>query len=157
MGFVGEDRSNLGLHTDCHASGVQCASFGLSLPASIVRRPKTTRRASPRACGRSRDHAYGRALQALDALTRQALQDELIRVWAAYKKTVVFVTHDIDDAVYLADRVVALGGKPGEVKASLLIDAPRPRERHHLALQTRAMRVKQELVEEAIGRDNWVI
>jgi NitT/TauT family transport system ATP-binding protein len=94
---------------------------------------------------------------ALDALTRQALQDELVRVWDVYKKTVLFVTHDIDEAVYLADRVVALGGKPGEVKASLSIDVSRPRERHDRALQAYAIRVKEELMAEAIAREDWVI
>jgi len=94
---------------------------------------------------------------ALDALTRQALQDELIRVWDASGKTVLFVTHDIDEAVYLADRVVALGGRPGEIKASLHIDAPRPRERGHHALQAHAQRVKDELRAEAVARDDWVI
>ncbi len=94
---------------------------------------------------------------ALDALTRQALQDELTRVWNAFGKTVLFVTHDIDEAVYLADRVVALGGKPGEVKASLSIDVPRPRERQDRVLQAHAQRVKDELKAEAIARDDWVI
>jgi len=94
---------------------------------------------------------------ALDALTRQALQDELIRVWDASGKTVLFVTHDIDEAVYLADRVVALGGRPGEIKASLHIDALRPRERGHHALQAHAQRVKDELRAEAVARDDWVI
>lgn len=94
---------------------------------------------------------------ALDALTRQALQDELTRVWDVFRKTVLFVTHDIDEAVYLADRVVALGGKPGEVKASLSIDVARPRERRDRVLQTHAQRVKDELRAEAVERDDWVI
>jgi NitT/TauT family transport system ATP-binding protein len=94
---------------------------------------------------------------ALDALTRQTLQDELVRVWQAYNNTVLFVTHDIDEAVYLADRVVALGGKPGEVKASLSIDVQRPRERHDRALQAYAMQVKKHLIAEAVAREDWVI
>jgi len=94
---------------------------------------------------------------ALDALTRQALQDELVRVWQAFNKTVLFVTHDIDEAVYLADRVVALGGKPGEVKASLTIDIPRPRSRADQALQAYVEKVKAELVADAVAREDWVI
>jgi len=94
---------------------------------------------------------------ALDALTREALQDEMIRVWTAFKKTVLFVTHDIDEAVYLADRVIALGGKPGEVKASLVIDVPRPRSRTDAALQSYAEKVKAELIAEAAAREDWVI
>jgi NitT/TauT family transport system ATP-binding protein len=94
---------------------------------------------------------------ALDALTREALQDELIRVWTGFQKTVLFITHDIDEAVYLADRVVALGGKPGEVKASVRIDVPRPRARNDHALRVYADKVKAELIAEAIARDDWVI
>jgi len=94
---------------------------------------------------------------ALDALTRQALQDELVRVWQAFNKTVLFVTHDIDEAVYLADRVVALGGRPGEVKASLTIDIPRPRSRADQALQAYVGKVKAELVADAVAREDWVI
>lgn len=94
---------------------------------------------------------------ALDALTRQSLQDELTRVWGEFKKTVLFVTHDIDEAVYLADRVIALGGKPGEVKTSLTIDVPRPRERHAPELRHYALQVKDHLIAEAASREDWVI
>lgn len=66
---------------------------------------------------------------ALDALTRESLQDELIRVWQRTGKTVLFVTHDIDEAAYLADRVVILSGAPGQIIAEHRIDAARPRRR----------------------------
>ncbi|MGO4674363.1 ABC transporter ATP-binding protein [Bosea sp. 2YAB26] len=66
---------------------------------------------------------------ALDALTRETLQDELIRVWQSTGKTVLFVTHDIDEAAYLADRVVVLSGAPGQIIAEHRIAAPRPRRR----------------------------
>ncbi|MGF7053359.1 NitT/TauT family transport system ATP-binding protein [Bosea sp. OAE752] len=66
---------------------------------------------------------------ALDALTRENLQDELIRVWQRTGKTVLFVTHDIDEAAYLADRVVILSGAPGQIIAEHRIDAARPRRR----------------------------
>ncbi len=66
---------------------------------------------------------------ALDALTRENLQDELIRVWQRTGKTVLFVTHDIDEAAYLADRVVILSGAPGQIVAEHRIDAARPRRR----------------------------
>jgi NitT/TauT family transport system ATP-binding protein len=70
---------------------------------------------------------------ALDALTRESLQDELIRVWQRTGKTVLFVTHDIDEAAYLADRVVILSGAPGQIIAEHRISAPRPRERGEAA------------------------
>jgi NitT/TauT family transport system ATP-binding protein len=66
---------------------------------------------------------------AVDAPTRRNLQDELLRLRQTFNKTIVFVTHDIDEAVYLADRVVALKGAPASVAASLRIPVPRPRRR----------------------------
>ncbi len=66
---------------------------------------------------------------AVDALSREALQDELARIHAATRKTVIFVTHSITEAVYLADEVIAITGKPGRLAASIVIDTPRPRRR----------------------------
>jgi len=65
---------------------------------------------------------------ALDAQTREIMQRELLRIWRTQKKTVLFVTHQIDEAVFLSDRVVILGGRPGTVVADIRIDLPRPRE-----------------------------
>ena len=66
---------------------------------------------------------------ALDALTRETLQDELIEVRRRTGKTVLFVTHDIDEAAYLADRVVVLSGAPGQIVAEHRITASHPRRR----------------------------
>jgi ABC-type nitrate/sulfonate/bicarbonate transport system ATPase subunit len=66
---------------------------------------------------------------ALDELTRIEMQDELLRVWSTRKKTVVFVTHSIWEALVLSDRVVVLGGRPGRVRLDRPIDVPRPRDR----------------------------
>lgn len=66
---------------------------------------------------------------ALDAITRQSLQDELLRIWKETGKSILFVTHDIDEAVYLGDRVLLLGGAPAKVVRSYDVDAPRPRSR----------------------------
>jgi NitT/TauT family transport system ATP-binding protein len=65
---------------------------------------------------------------ALDAQTREFMQLELLRVWAATRKTMLFVTHDIKEAVYLADRVIVFTARPGRVKLSVPIDLPRPRQ-----------------------------
>lgn len=65
---------------------------------------------------------------ALDAQTREILQDELLRLWDMDRKTVLFVTHQIDEAVYLSDRVVVLSSRPARVRESVAIDLPRPRE-----------------------------
>ena len=63
----------------------------------------------------------------LDAQTRELMQQELLRIWAQAKKTVLFVTHQIDEAIYLADRVVVFSGRPGKVRESIAIDIERPR------------------------------
>jgi NitT/TauT family transport system ATP-binding protein len=67
---------------------------------------------------------------ALDAQTRDILQSELLRIWDGSKTTVIFVTHSIDEAVYLADRVVIMSARPSTVKEIIDIDLPRPRDVH---------------------------
>jgi NitT/TauT family transport system ATP-binding protein len=67
---------------------------------------------------------------AVDALTRRNLQMQLIRIWQATNAAVLFVTHDIDEAVYLADRVVVLGDRPATVVEDMTINLPRPRDRN---------------------------
>lgn len=64
---------------------------------------------------------------ALDAISRLSMNEELLRLWSTLKQTVVFITHDIDEAVFLADRVVVLGKAPQGVRRSVAIDLPRPR------------------------------
>jgi NitT/TauT family transport system ATP-binding protein len=63
----------------------------------------------------------------LDAQTRELMQEELTRIWVAARKTVLFITHQIDEAIYLADRVVVFSGRPGKVKDSIAVDIERPR------------------------------
>ncbi len=65
---------------------------------------------------------------ALDALTRRTLQDELLRLWAETGKTIVFVTHGIEESIYLADRVVVMTYRPGTVKRVVPVALPRPRD-----------------------------
>ena len=64
---------------------------------------------------------------ALDSITRVMMRSELLRIWQAEKRTVVFVTHDIDEAVQLADRVVVLSSRPARIQEILAIDIPHPR------------------------------
>jgi ABC-type nitrate/sulfonate/bicarbonate transport system ATPase subunit len=64
---------------------------------------------------------------ALDAQTRTRMQDALARLWEQRRKTVLFVTHDAEEALYLADRIVVLSQRPGRVKAEFAVDLPRPR------------------------------
>lgn len=65
---------------------------------------------------------------ALDALTRRELQDWLLDVWRHFNQTVVFVTHDVEEALYLGDRVIVLSARPGRVVHELKVDLPRPRQ-----------------------------
>jgi NitT/TauT family transport system ATP-binding protein len=69
----------------------------------------------------------GEPFAALDAQTREILQGELERIWSATRKTVIFVTHNVREAVRLADRVVLMGTRPGRILHEETIDLPRPR------------------------------
>lgn len=65
---------------------------------------------------------------AVDAQTREVLQDELLRIWEETGKTIIFVTHSIDEAVFLADRVAIMATNPGYIKQIIDLDLPRPRK-----------------------------
>jgi NitT/TauT family transport system ATP-binding protein len=79
---------------------------------------------------------------ALDAQTRRTLQNELIRIWEAMRKTIVFVTHSVSEAVLLANRIVVMAGAPGRIAEIIAVDLPRPRHLSDPAfalLQARAL------------------
>ena len=65
---------------------------------------------------------------ALDAQTRTLLGEELVRVWQETRRTVLFVTHSVDEAIFLADRLIVMTRRPGRIKADLTIGLPRPRD-----------------------------
>jgi len=64
---------------------------------------------------------------AVDAQTRESLQDELLRIWEETRKTVIFVTHAIEEAVFLADRIAVMASNPGRIRQIVSVDLPRPR------------------------------
>ena len=64
----------------------------------------------------------------LDAQTREIMQTELMRIWDEGRKTVLFVTHQIDEAVFLADRVLVFARRPGRIRENVAIELPRPRQ-----------------------------
>ncbi len=65
---------------------------------------------------------------AVDMQTRERMQEELLTIWTENRTTVLFVTHSIDEAIYLADRVIVMGAHPGHVKDDVLTELPRPRD-----------------------------
>ncbi len=88
---------------------------------------------------------------ALDAQTREMMQVELLGVWDAAAKGVVFVTHMIEEAVYLADRVLVLGARPGRVRREVHVPLPRPRTldaKHHPDFQELCVLIWKEIEEE---------
>jgi NitT/TauT family transport system ATP-binding protein len=96
---------------------------------------------------------------ALDAQTREFMQTELLKIWSEAKKTVVFITHQINEAVYLGDRVVVMSPRPGRIKDVFRIPFPRPRTLH-LKRDPQFLELEDaiwQLVEEKPGRMDRVI
>ncbi|MCP3717094.1 ABC transporter ATP-binding protein [Paraburkholderia sp. CNPSo 3281] len=79
---------------------------------------------------------------ALDALTRGRLQDELLRIWERERITMILVTHDVDEAIYLGDRVVTMAPRPGRIRRIVDVASPRPRER----TDPRFVRLRDEIL-----------
>ena len=77
---------------------------------------------------------------ALDSITRLIMRGELLRIWEAERKTIIFVTHDIDEAVQLADRVVVMSARPATIQQIVHIDIPHPRDISSRALPGTARR-----------------
>jgi NitT/TauT family transport system ATP-binding protein len=88
-------------------------------------------------------------LGALDALSREQVKKLIARLWSEFKQTVVYVTHDVGEAVYLADQVVVLSPHPGRLKAIVPIDLPRPRR----PTGARFVELVAELTEMIVGRN----
>jgi NitT/TauT family transport system ATP-binding protein/sulfonate transport system ATP-binding protein len=86
---------------------------------------------------------------ALDALTRQRLQQELQRIWQEERITMVLVTHDVEEAVFLGDRVVVMEPRPGRFKRVVDVDVPHPRSRADPALKTITDEVRGHILEAA--------
>ncbi len=82
---------------------------------------------------------------ALDAMTRQGLQDEVLSLVRASDATVVFVTHDLEEAIYLGDRVIGLLPHPGRIGIELKIDLPRPRDQLTTRENPEFLRLRREL------------
>lgn len=88
---------------------------------------------------------------ALDAQTRNLMQKELLRIWTETRKTVIFITHSVDEAVFLADRVVVLTTRPSKVKDIFEIKIPRPRDRADPEFLNLRKRILAELEQQAVA------
>ena len=83
-------------------------------------------------------------LGALDAFTRMNMQDELLRIWQERKTTMIMVTHDVDEAIYLSDRVIVMTPRPAKIESCIEVNLPRPRDRSNpefLNLRTRILKI----------------
>jgi len=90
---------------------------------------------------------------ALDAQTRKIMQQELIRIWEKTKKTVIFVTHSVIEAVYLADTIVVMTARPGRVKGIINVDLPRPRsytDPDYLKIREKVLSLLEEEVKKSL-------
>ncbi len=91
---------------------------------------------------------------ALDALTRIRMQQELLRIWSVQRTTMILVTHDIDEAIYLADRIVIMSPRPGTIKRVIDVDLLRPRDRtSYVGAQLRRSIYREFFANEEIPED----
>jgi NitT/TauT family transport system ATP-binding protein len=81
----------------------------------------------------------------LDALTRLELEDTLLRVWAELKTTILFITHDIEEAIYLSDRIWVLSRRPSQIIQELPVEFPRPRNQLATRAEARFMAMRNEI------------
>ncbi|ADE35858.1 ABC transporter ATP-binding protein [Methanohalophilus mahii] len=84
----------------------------------------------------------------LDAQTRNKLQQELLQIWESKKITILFVTHSVDEAVYLSDRIAVMTSRPGRIKEMVDVDLPRPRDRTSISANKLRNRLLKMLAEE---------
>ena len=83
---------------------------------------------------------------ALDALTRQSMQQWLLEIWQQQRKTILFITHDVEEALFLSDRVYVLSARPGRVEFSLEVELPRPRNLDEVTLTPGFIEMKRRLL-----------
>jgi nitrate/nitrite transport system ATP-binding protein len=87
-------------------------------------------------------------LSALDALTRATLQDEIGRIWQQDRKTVVLITNDVDEGIYLADRIIPLSAGPNAtLGAPIVVNLPRPRDRKAINHDPRFKQIRREVID----------
>jgi ABC-type nitrate/sulfonate/bicarbonate transport system ATPase subunit len=83
---------------------------------------------------------------ALDAMTKAMMQEWLLDIWAEFGRTVVFITHDIDEAIYLADRIYVMSARPGSIKCEIEVNLPRPRLSQEITTTAEFAKIKHEVL-----------
>ncbi|MFG1946432.1 ABC transporter ATP-binding protein [Nonomuraea sp. NPDC048826] len=113
--------------------------------------PKTLSGGMKQRCAIARAYAVGpqvllmdEPFGALDALTRVQLQDQLLDTWSRERRTVMFITHDVDEAVYLANRVIVMAARPGRIHRIIDVDLPYPRT-EEVRLSPEFSRIRNEV------------
>src|SRR4029453_7701457 len=89
---------------------------------------------------------------ALDAQTKIMLGYELLKIWTAHRKSVVFVTHDIDEAIGLSDRVLVMSGRPGRIKAEYRVELPRPRDLRGVRKMRAVHQLSESIWSDIVGK-----
>ena len=92
---------------------------------------------------------------ALDALTRRFLQRELLRIWQEQQRTVVFITHSVTEAIYLADRILVMSSRPGQIRKEWRLASPRPRDLNSDELRQLETEIYSLLDEEVTKTFSW--
>ncbi|MGH9278823.1 MAG: ABC transporter ATP-binding protein [Acidimicrobiales bacterium] len=119
------------------------------LSGGMQQRVQLARGLAMDACVLLMDEPFG----ALDAMTKGSLQDELQRVHLDRKPTVAFVTHDIDEAVYLSDRILILSGSPATITREIPVDLPRPRDQLATKELPEFLRLRRQVYDEIVRDD----
>ncbi|HCJ56839.1 ABC transporter ATP-binding protein [Lutispora sp.] len=94
---------------------------------------------------------------ALDAHTRILMQRELLRIWRDNRKTILFVTHSVDEAIYLADKIIVMSSRPGTIKKVIDVDMPRPRDRSNVLYGAMSNEILNMLDDEINKGSNYKI
>lgn len=85
-------------------------------------------------------------LGALDAITRIEMQEWLLDVWEEFRQTILFITHDVEEAIFLSDRIYVMSPRPGQISLEVSVDFPRPRD-HRLVADPHFMALREQLFE----------
>ena len=137
-----EKRRSVKEHIELVGLGAFALAYPHQLSGGMAQRAAIARGLVNRPAILLLDEPFG----ALDALTRTRLQNELQQIWAKEKVTMILVTHDVDEAVYLGDRVIVMEPRPGRIRRSFTVDVPHPRDRRDPALKAINDEVRGEIL-----------